>query len=111
MKTLSCWMKILATLLAFTLFPLMTTAQEMTTSEVKDTIKQIASADKMETVTVVGVVNEVENQLMLDTDTESYVLDTQVDEAMIGQKVIATGVVVNDNGVKRFKPQSIKVAQ
>ncbi len=114
MKTLGCRMKTLAALLALVLFPLIATAQDVAPVDVADavsTVDQFTSADKMEAVTLMGVINKDGDQLILNADNESYLLDTQVDKAMIGQKVVATGVVVDDNGVKMFKLQSINVAQ
>ncbi len=114
MKTLGCRMKTLAALLALALFPLMATAQDVAPVKMDDAVsamEKVASADEMKAVTIMGVVNKDNDQLMLNADNESYLLDSQVDDAMIGQKVVATGVVVDDNGVKMFKPQSIKVAE
>ncbi len=114
MKTLNCKKKVLATVLALALFPLAATAEDMAAANensVADVVGQAADAGNMEVVTVMGVVNKDQDKLMLNADNESYLLDTQVDEALIGQKVVATGIVVTENGAKMFKPQSIKVAQ
>lgn len=113
MKTLIFRMRTLAVLLTIALFPLMAAAEEVASVDM-DTIvsaaKQVAGAD-MEAVIVMGVVNKDGDKLVLNADDESYVLDSQVDEAMIGQKVVATGGIVDTDGVKIFKPQSIKVAE
>ncbi len=113
MKILGVRMRTLAALLAIALCPMMATAEEVVPADVDVAVKageQVANA-AMEAVTVMGVVNKDGDNLVLNADNESYMLDGQVDEAMIGQKVVATGVVVDESGVKMFKPQSIKVAQ
>ncbi len=110
MKNLGFRMRTLAALLAIALFPLVATAEDAAPAGADTAMEQVASAE-MEAVTVMGVVNKDGDKLVLNADNESYMLDGQVDEAMIGQKVVATGVVVDESGVKMFKPQSIKVAQ
>ncbi len=114
MKTRSYRLKTLAMLLVLALFPLVATAQGLfSTGEdsAANAVERVASTDEMEVVTVTGVFNKDEDKLILNTDDGSYLLSTPVDEALIGQKVIATGVVMAENDIKMFKPQSIKVAQ
>ncbi|PID75650.1 MAG: hypothetical protein CSA20_03355 [Deltaproteobacteria bacterium] len=106
MRILNLRMKTLVALLALALFPLVITAQDVMSAE-----KTVASAEQMKVVTVMGVVNKDKDKLMLQTDSESYLLDVQFDEALIGKKVVATGVVTDENGVKMLKPQNIKVAK
>ncbi len=120
MKILSFRMKMLAVLLAVALFPLMATAKDTASANVDtavnavkevasdvdtaaNAVKQVASADKMEAVTVMGVVKKDGDKLVLIGEKETYLLDSPVDAAMIGQKVVATGVVKNNNGVKMLR--------
>ncbi len=108
-------MKTLAALLALGLFPLMATAQEVVVADTNSTVEaaqEVASADKMKVVTVTGVVSSEKDTLMLKTDSESYLLDMQFDEALVDKKVIATGsVTAGENGAKVFTPETIQVAQ
>ncbi|PIE61363.1 MAG: hypothetical protein CSA29_03655 [Desulfobacterales bacterium] len=115
MKSLKCWMLTMAVLLSLAVFPLMSTAQDKEPVNADEAVsalaEQVIDADKTEAVTVIGVINKDKDQLILNADNESYRLDSKVDETVIGQKVIVTGVVADDNGVKTFKPQSIEVAE
>ncbi len=113
MKIVTNRLNTLIVLLALALFPFVATAQDA--APAKDTAAITAegmpNADKMEIVTITGVISQEQEQLMLDSDVESYLLNADVEEALIGKKVIATGVVVENNGEKIFKAQSIKAVK
>ncbi len=61
-----------------------------------------------EVVTVTGVINHDHDQLVLNSGTETYQVNTDVDEALIGKKVMVTGVVVDNDGEKEFQVQTVK---
>ncbi|PID74975.1 MAG: hypothetical protein CSB28_00325 [Desulfobacterales bacterium] len=90
MKIVTNRLNVLIVLLALALFPLVATAQDAASTNDTPSImeKAMSNADKMEIVTITGVV-----------------------EALIGKKVIATGVVVENDGKKTLKAESIKALQ
>lgn len=113
MKIVTNRLNVLIVLLALALFPLVATAQDAASTNDTPSImeKAMSNADKMEIVTITGVVSQDQGQFMLENDNESYLLNADVDEALIGKKVIATGVVVENDGKKTLKAESIKALQ
>ncbi len=98
MKLLTKRLSALIVLLALVLCPFVASAQDAAS----------ADADKKEVVTVTGIINHDQDQLVLDSGTETYQVNTDVDEALIGKKVVATGVVVDNDGEKEFEVQTVK---
>ncbi len=113
MKTVITRLNTMIVVLTLVLFPLVVFAQGTTAGEDALDMKaeDMTNQGKMEIVTVTGIVSQNQGQLMLESATESYLLNGDVDEAMIGKNVIATGVVAGDKGKKTFDAQSIKVVE
>ncbi len=113
MKIVTNSLNALIVLLVLALFPLVAAAQGADSANHTTSImeKAMSNAGKMEMVTITGVVSQDQEQFILDNGSESYLLNADVDEALIGKKVIVTGVVVENDGKKTLKAESVKAAQ
>ncbi len=113
MKTVITRLNTMIVVFALVLLPFVASAQGIGAGEEPSGMKSgdVSMQGQMEILTVTGIVSQNQRQLMLESATGNYLLTGDVDEALIGKNVIATGVMLDNAGEKTFDAQSIKVVK